>query len=70
MPLKVPRRDLLKDALAYRHDEPFEKALSRAIRSHGGEYADFVELIGLVRERARSRKLDLREAARELGDQP
>jgi len=70
MALRASRHEVLGGALASRHDEPFEKALGRAIRKHGGAYADYVEMIGLVRERARSRKIELREAARELRDQP
>ena len=69
MPLSAPRGEVLREALKSRHDEPFEKALGRAIRRLQGAYADYVELIGIVRERARSTKVDLRTAARDLRDQ-
>ena len=70
MPVSASHREILRTALAYRHDEPFEEALGRAIRSAGGTYEDYVGLIGLLRERAQSRKVDLRTAARELRGQP
>lgn len=70
MALKVSESRVLKDALAYPSDEPFENALGRSVRRHGGGYEDYVRLIGRVREHARERKLSLREAARRLADQP
>ena len=67
--LQVPETDVLKEALGYRHEEPFEKSLGRAVRKFGGTYADYVDLIGRVRDRARADKTDLRKAARTLADQ-
>lgn len=64
------RSEVLKEALRARHDEPFEKALGRAIRHLGGRYPEYVGLIAEVREYARAHKLDLRTAARALANQP
>ena len=64
------RSEVLKEALRARHDEPFEKALGRAIRHLGGQYPEYVALIVEVREYARAHKLDLRTAARALANQP
>jgi len=53
-----------------RHDEPFEKALGRAIRHLGGRYSEYLALITTVREYAHAHDLDLRQAARALANQP
>ncbi|HEY7588879.1 MAG TPA: hypothetical protein VIB49_09085 [Thermoplasmata archaeon] len=66
MALDVPASEVLEKALRSKHDETFEKALGRAIRDLGGTYADYVELISRVRERAQASKVDLRAAARTL----
>ena len=63
------RSEALKEALRARHDEPFEKALGRAIRHLGGQYPDYVALIAELREYGRAHKLDLRAAARALANQ-
>ncbi len=70
MALRVSETRVLQDALAYPGPEPFEEALGRSVRRHGGDYADYVELMTRVRERARERKVSLREAARSPADQP
>ena len=64
------RSEVLKEALRARHDEPFEKALGRAIRHLGGQYSEYLALITTVREYAHAHDLDLREAARALANQP
>ena len=64
------RSEILKEALRARHDEPFEKALGRAIRHLGGPYSEYLALITTVREYARAHDLDLRDAARALANQP
>ena len=64
------RSEVLKEALRARHDEPFEKALSRSIRHLGGQYSEYLALITTVREYARAHDLDLRQAARALANQP
>ncbi|TMA02960.1 MAG: hypothetical protein E6J97_00890 [Methanobacteriota archaeon] len=64
------RSEVLKEALRARHDEPFEKALGRAIRHLGGQYSEYLALITTVREYAHAHDLDLREAARALASQP
>ena len=64
------RSEVLKEALRARHDEPFEKALGRAIRHLGGQYSEYLVLITTVREYAHAHDLDLREAARALANQP
>lgn len=70
MPMSASQREILRKALSYRYDESFEEALGRAVRSADGAYADYVELVGAIRERARSRKVDMRTAARDLKGQP
>ncbi|HVG37406.1 MAG TPA: hypothetical protein VNA10_06705 [Thermoplasmata archaeon] len=67
---QISRSEALKEALRARHNEPFEKALGRAIRHLGGQYPEYVALIAEVREYARAHKLDLRTAARALANQP
>jgi len=62
--------EVLKEALRARHDEPFEKALGRAIRHLGGRYSEYLALITTVREYAHAHDLDLRQAARALANQP
>ena len=64
------RSEVLKEALRARHDEPFEKALGRAIRHLGGQYSEYLALITTVREYAHAHDLDLRQAARALANQP
>ena len=64
------RSKILKEALRTRHQEPFEKALGRAVRKQGGSFAEYVALIAEVRDYGRVHKLDLRDAARSLAGQP
>jgi len=64
------RSKILKEALRTRHQEPFEKALGRAVRKHGGSFAEYVALIAEVRDYGRVHKLGLRDAARSLAGQP
>ena len=64
------RSEVLKEALRARHDEPFEKALGRAIRHLGGQYSEYLALITTVREYAHAHDLDLRQAARAIANQP
>jgi hypothetical protein len=63
------RSELLKEALRSRHNEPFEKALSRAVRRSGGSFAEYIAIIAEVRDYGRTHDLDLRAAARALADQ-
>ena len=63
------RSTILKEALHSRHNEAFEKALSRAVRKFGGSFAEYVAIIAEVRDYGRVHKLDLRDAARSLADQ-
>jgi len=60
------RETVLREALSLRHEEPFERALGRVVRRHGGDYADYLAIIADVRELARARRMDLRGAARAL----
>ena len=64
------RSELLKEALRSRHNESFEKALARAVRQSGGSFAEYIAIIGVVRDYGRTRNLDLRAAARALADHP
>ncbi|HKZ23746.1 MAG TPA: hypothetical protein VJ224_05015 [Thermoplasmata archaeon] len=66
MTLDVPRAQVLREALAYRHEESFERALGRAVRKHGGLYAEYLVLITEIRDYGRTKALDLRDAARAL----
>ena len=51
--MRAPASQVLREAARDQHpNEPFEKALGRAVRNHGGTYQDYVELIARVRERA------------------
>jgi hypothetical protein len=70
LPSRNPRLFILKEALRSRHNEPFERALGRAVRQHGGDYAEYLAIIEQVREFGRLHKLELRDAARALADQP
>jgi hypothetical protein len=67
--LHASRDRVLREALASRPNETFERALGRAVRRHGGDYADYLAMITEVREYGRSRKLSLVEAARSLAGQ-
>jgi len=64
------RTAILKEALKTRHEEPFEKALGRAVRHLGGDYTQYVAIIAEVREYGRVHGTDLRDAARALAIQP
>jgi len=55
---------LLEAAGEMRRGERFEQVLGRVARRHGGTYADYVRLIGRVREVAGRKKLTLAQAAR------
>jgi len=67
--LREPVGEILKEALRSRHEEPFERSLGRAVRKHGGSYANYVELMSRVRERAREDRVNIAEAARRLAAQ-
>jgi hypothetical protein len=64
------RSKILKEALRSRHQEPFEKALGRAVRTLGGTFAEYVAIIAEVRDYGRVHKVNLRDAARTLANQP
>ena len=64
------RSKILREALRTRHQEPFEKALGRAVRKLGGSFAEYVAIIAEVRDYGRVHKVDLRDAARSLANQP
>jgi len=68
--LEASRDRILREALALRPNETFEKSLGRAIRRHGGDYADYLTMVTEVREYGRVKKLNLEEAARALSSQP
>ncbi len=60
-------KDVLKRALKDKHPgEPFEKSVGRTIRKLKGNYEDYVRIVGLVRDRAYSKKISLVEAAQEI----
>ncbi len=65
--MKASAAEVLREAVRGQHpNDTFEKALGRAVRTHGGTFDDYVELIGRVRGRARRDKTTLPEAARAL----
>jgi len=64
------RSAVLKEALRSRHNEAFEKALGRAVRKLGGSFAEYVAIIAEIRDYGRVHKMDLRDAARSLANQP
>ncbi len=64
------RARILREALKTRHEEPFEKALGRAVRHLGGDYAEYVAIITEVRDYSREHGTDFRAAARALAVQP
>lgn len=49
-----------------RKDETFERALGKAIRRKRLPFTDYVEVIGMIRERARKDRTSLEEAAADL----
>ena len=49
-----------------RKDETFERALGKAIRRRRLSFTDYVEVISLIRERARNRGVSLEEAAADI----
>lgn len=49
-----------------RKDETFERALGKAIRRRRLSFTDYVEAISLIRERARSSRVSLEEAAADI----
>jgi len=68
--LDAPFPEVLREALARRKGESFERSLGRAIRRHGGDYADYVAIVSKVREAAEAHHVDLWEAAKILAGQP
>ncbi len=64
--LQTSRDRVLEETLASRHEQSFERALGRVIRRHGGDYADYVAIVTEVREHARPRNLNLKDAAKNL----
>ena len=70
MALKVSVAEVLHEAARSRRKETFERALGRVVRANGGTYADYVDIVARVRDRAASAKTDLWEAARNLAAHP
>lgn len=65
----MDKRDLevIKDALKNKHrDEPFERALGRAIRKDRGDFKRYIRVITEVREFAREKRVDVVESAQIL----
>ena len=59
--------EVFLDAIREQHsNETFEKALSRVVRRQGGTYADYIALVGRVRERAARDGRGLVSAAKAL----
>lgn len=49
-----------------RRGEKFETVLSRVVHRHGGTYAEYIDLIGRVRDRAKEKGVTLGKAAKDL----
>lgn len=65
--MRASAAEALREAVRdQRSGEPFEKALGRVIRRHEGTFADYVELIGRVRDRAKRDGSSLVDAAKAL----
>ena len=57
--------DVIRNAIKNKHrDEPFERALGRAVRKDGGDYKRYLDLMADIREYARRRRVNVVEAAR------
>ena len=62
-----PDRELVAEALGDLHKgEPIERAVGRILRRYGGKYADYIRIMGDVRELARREKVTSVDAARRL----
>lgn len=69
--MKAPIGQVLREAVRDLHpNETFEKSLSRSVRAHGGTYEEYLDLIGKVRDRARKKRVPLKDAARALAAEP
>lgn len=59
--------EMLREAVRDVHpNETFERTLGRIVRNHEGTFRDYIELIEKVRDRARTDKTPLRDAANAL----
>lgn len=63
---EMTRRILLEAVKDLHRDEPFERALGRALRRHGRGFDDYLSIISQVRERASRDGVDSVEAARRV----
>ncbi len=62
-----PDRELIAEALRDLHkEETIERALSRILRRYGGSYAEYLRIIGDVRDLATREKVTALEAAKRL----
>ena len=62
-----PDRELIAEALRDLHkEETIERALSRILRRYGGTYAEYLRIIGDVRDLATREKVTALEAAKRL----
>ena len=60
-------RDLIAEALGdLQKEETIERAISRIMRRYGGTYAEYVKIMGDVRDLAAKEKLSTFEAAKRL----
>ena len=66
----ISNAEILKEALRARHNEPFERALGRAVRHLGGGFDEYLAIVARVREYGRAHKFDVRAAAKALANQP
>ena len=62
-----PDRELIAEALRDLHkEETIERALSRILRRYGGSYAEYLRIIGDVRDLATREEIPPLEAAKRL----
>lgn len=59
--------NILRTALRIWHkSQPFERAVSEAIRKSGGDYEDYLRIVSKLRDYARKHRIPLNEAARRM----
>jgi hypothetical protein len=63
-------KQLLRTAIEKRRKhEAFERSLGRAMRAAGFDYDAYIQLVGIVRDESRRKKVTLEQAAIDLSDE-
>ena len=59
--------DWIREALrSWRRKRPFESSLSTSILRNGGGYEDYIRVISEIRDRAKTERIEVHDAARRL----